>query len=77
MALLRKGITDINTEDPKLINQAVADLKQLYGVCNIKVGDSPVPDRPRGTTPGSTRPGRATRSPAYFYYLPPSARPRA
>ena len=24
MALLRKGITDINTEDPKLINQAVA-----------------------------------------------------
>ena len=39
MALLRKGVTDINTEDPKLINRAVADLKQLYGICNIKVGD--------------------------------------
>jgi spermidine/putrescine transport system substrate-binding protein len=39
LALLRKGITDINTEDPKLIDQAVADLKELYGICNIKVGD--------------------------------------
>ncbi|MDT5011094.1 MAG: spermidine/putrescine transport system substrate-binding protein [Gaiellales bacterium] len=39
LALLRKGITDINTEDPKLINQAVSDLKELYGICNIKVGD--------------------------------------
>jgi spermidine/putrescine transport system substrate-binding protein len=39
MALLRKGIVDINTEDPKLIDQAVADLKQLYDVCNIKVDD--------------------------------------
>ena len=29
-ALLRKGHADINTEDPKLVNQAVADLKELY-----------------------------------------------
>jgi spermidine/putrescine transport system substrate-binding protein len=39
LALLRKGITDINTEDPKLIAQAVKDLQELYGICNIKVGD--------------------------------------
>jgi spermidine/putrescine transport system substrate-binding protein len=38
-ALLRKGILDINTEDPKLIDQAVADLKELYDICNIKVDD--------------------------------------
>ena len=48
MALLRKGITDINTEDPKLVNQAVADLKQLYSICNIKVGDSQYQTDPRG-----------------------------
>jgi spermidine/putrescine transport system substrate-binding protein len=39
-ALLRRGVTDINTEDPKLINRAVADLKQLYGICNIKLDDN-------------------------------------
>ena len=39
-ALLRKGITDINTEDPKLINQAVTDLKQLFGICNVKLDDN-------------------------------------
>ena len=49
MALLRKGITDINTEDPKLINQAVADLKELYGICNIKVGDVQYQAVPEGT----------------------------
>ena len=49
MALLRSGITDINTEDPKLINRAVADLKQLYGICNIKVGDSQYQTIPEGT----------------------------
>jgi spermidine/putrescine transport system substrate-binding protein len=39
MALLHRGITDINTEDPKVVNQAVKDLQQLYDICNIKVGD--------------------------------------
>jgi spermidine/putrescine transport system substrate-binding protein len=39
MALLRKGITDINTEDSGLVDQAVSDLKELYGICNIKVDD--------------------------------------
>ncbi|MDX6593185.1 MAG: spermidine/putrescine transport system substrate-binding protein [Gaiellales bacterium] len=36
MALLRRGIKDVNTEDPKQIDAAIADLKQLYGICNIK-----------------------------------------
>ena len=39
MALLRKGHLDINTEDPKLVNAAVPTCKQLYNICNIKVGD--------------------------------------
>ncbi len=43
MALLRKGHTDINTEDPALVNQAVSDLKELYSICNIKVDDIAVP----------------------------------
>ena len=48
MALLRKGITDINTEDPKLINQAVADLGQLNGICNIKLDDNQYQTVPEG-----------------------------
>ncbi len=39
MALLHRGEKDINTEDPNKINQAVKDLQELYGICNIKVGD--------------------------------------
>src|SRR5215213_8528727 len=49
MALLRKGITDINTEDPKLIDQAVADLEELNEICNIKLGDSQYQTIPEGT----------------------------
>src|SRR3954463_9861452 len=39
MALLHRGITDLNTEDAKLVNRAVKDLQELYNICNIKVGD--------------------------------------
>jgi spermidine/putrescine transport system substrate-binding protein len=39
MALLHRGITDINTEDPKLVNRAVKDLQELYNICSIRVGD--------------------------------------
>lgn len=39
LALLHRGVTDVNTEDPTLINRAVADLQELYRVCNVKVGD--------------------------------------
>jgi spermidine/putrescine transport system substrate-binding protein len=39
LALLREGHFDLNTEDPKLVNGAVTDLKKLYNICNVKVGD--------------------------------------
>ena len=58
-ALLRKGILDINAEDPQLIDQAVADLKELYGICNIKVDDVSS-SRSRRAPAGFTRRGRAT-----------------
>jgi spermidine/putrescine transport system substrate-binding protein len=39
LAMLREGSTDLNTEDPAKIDKAVKDLQQLYGICNVKVGD--------------------------------------
>ncbi|HYW29558.1 MAG TPA: spermidine/putrescine ABC transporter substrate-binding protein [Gaiellales bacterium] len=39
LAMLRAGSTDLNTEDPKKIDQAVKDLQELYSICNVKVGD--------------------------------------
>jgi spermidine/putrescine transport system substrate-binding protein len=58
MALLRRGIKDINTEDPKLVNRAVKDLQELYNICSIKVGDLQYQ-----TWSGDMLAG-------YFYYLP-------
>jgi spermidine/putrescine transport system substrate-binding protein len=69
MALLRKGITDINTEDPKQIDQAVSDLKELYGVCNIKVGDSQYQTIPEGTA-WLNQAWSGDPIAAYIYYLP-------
>jgi spermidine/putrescine transport system substrate-binding protein len=69
MALLRKGITDINTEDPAQINQAVADLKQLYDVCNIKVGDVQYQSIPEGTA-WLNQAWSGDPIAAYIYYLP-------
>ena len=39
LALLHRGETDINTEDPAKINRAVKDLQELDSICNVKVGD--------------------------------------
>jgi spermidine/putrescine transport system substrate-binding protein len=69
MALLRRGITDINTEDPKKINQAVADLKQLYSICNIKVGDSQYQTIPEGTA-WLNQGWSGDAIAGYIYYLP-------
>ena len=69
MALLRRGITDINTEDPKLINRAVSDLKQLYSICNVKVGDSQYQTIPEGTA-WLNQAWSGDPLSAYFYYLP-------
>jgi spermidine/putrescine transport system substrate-binding protein len=49
-ALLRKGITDINTGDPKLINQAGDDLGQLTTTMNIKVEIEGYHTIPEGST---------------------------
>ena len=50
IALLRKGNTDINTEDSAPVNPAVSDLKELYGVGNIKVGDTQYQTVPEGSS---------------------------
>jgi spermidine/putrescine transport system substrate-binding protein len=50
MALLRRGVTNVNTEDPKLVNQAVKDLEQLNSICNVKVDDTQYQDVPGGKT---------------------------
>jgi spermidine/putrescine transport system substrate-binding protein len=37
MALMRRGVTDLNTENPKLLEQAISDLKELNGKVGVKV----------------------------------------
>jgi len=72
MALLRKGELDINTEDPAKINQAVADLQELYNICNIKVGDlqySTIPEDKAWLNQAWS----GDMMSAFFYYLPNKA----
>jgi spermidine/putrescine transport system substrate-binding protein len=69
MALLRKGHTDLNTEDPALVNQAVADLKELYSVCNIKVGDVQYQAVPEGSS-WLNQAWSGDMIAGYIYYLP-------
>jgi len=69
MALLRKGHLNINTEDPKLINQAVADLKELNAICNIKVDDVQYQTIPEGTS-WLHQAWSGDMIAAYIYYLP-------
>ncbi|HEX5899863.1 MAG TPA: spermidine/putrescine ABC transporter substrate-binding protein [Solirubrobacteraceae bacterium] len=37
MALMRRGVTDLNTEDPELLQRAGSDLEQLNGKVGVKV----------------------------------------
>jgi spermidine/putrescine transport system substrate-binding protein len=69
MALLRKDHLDINTEDPKLVDQAVADLKELYGICNIKVDDIQYQAIPEGTS-WLHQAWSGDMIAGYIYYLP-------
>ena len=69
MALLRKGNTDINTEDPALVNQAVSDLKELYGICNIKVDDLQYQTIPEGSS-WLHQAWSGDMIAGYIYYLP-------
>ena len=50
MALLRRGITDVNTTDAALIEQAGADLTELVDLMNIKVNIEAYKDIPEGAT---------------------------
>jgi spermidine/putrescine transport system substrate-binding protein len=68
-ALLRKDILDINTEDTQLIDQAVADLKELYGICNIKVDDLQYQTVPEGRS-WLHQAWSGDMIAGYIYYLP-------
>jgi spermidine/putrescine transport system substrate-binding protein len=50
MAMLRRGITDVNTTDPAVIEQAGADLRELTDLMNIKVNIEAYKDVPEGST---------------------------
>lgn len=50
MAMLYRGNTDINTEDPKVIDQALEDLKALIPICNPKVDQTEYQTLPQGTS---------------------------
>jgi spermidine/putrescine transport system substrate-binding protein len=49
MAMLYRGEYDINTEDPKIIDQALADLLALVPLCNVKVNITGYQTLPEGT----------------------------
>jgi spermidine/putrescine transport system substrate-binding protein len=48
MAMLRRGITNINTEDSKVVNQAGSDLQQLTKLVNVKTNVTDYTDVPTG-----------------------------
>jgi len=50
MAMLRMGITDVNTTDQKVIDQALADVSELIDLVNVKVNIEGYKDIPEGTT---------------------------
>jgi spermidine/putrescine transport system substrate-binding protein len=69
MALLRRGIKDINTEDPKLVNRAVKDLQELYNICSIRVGDVQYEQVPEDKA-WLNQAWSGDMMAAYLYYLP-------
>ncbi len=50
MAMLRRGVTDINTTDQAIIDQALADVSELIDLVNVKVNIEAYKDIPEGTT---------------------------
>jgi spermidine/putrescine transport system substrate-binding protein len=48
MALMRRGVTDLNTEDPALLRQALADLDELDRLVRVKVSISEYETLPAG-----------------------------
>ncbi len=49
MAMLYRGQYDLNTEDPKIIDQALADLLELVKISNVKVNITGYQTLPEGT----------------------------
>lgn len=50
MAMLRRGLTDVNTGDKATIDTALADLLELIDLVNVKVNIEGYKDIPEGTT---------------------------
>ncbi len=50
MAMMRGGLFDVNTVDPEVINQALADLTELIDLVNVKYNIEAYHDIPEGTT---------------------------
>jgi spermidine/putrescine transport system substrate-binding protein len=74
MALLRRHIYDINTEDANLINRAEKDLAQLTSIANVKVNVNDYTDLPSGATWISQAwSGDIAGAP---YYLPKGLKPK-
>jgi spermidine/putrescine transport system substrate-binding protein len=48
MAMMRRGVTDLNTESPELIDQAAKDLKDLDDKVHVKVSISDYETLPAG-----------------------------
>jgi spermidine/putrescine transport system substrate-binding protein len=72
-AMLRKGVTDVNTEDPAIIKQAGDDLGELTNLMNIKVEIEGYHKVPEGeTTVAHTWSGDMLNA---QYYLPDGTGP--
>ena len=50
MAMMRRGLFDVNTVDPDVINQALADLTELIDLVSVKYNIEAYHDIPEGTT---------------------------
>jgi spermidine/putrescine transport system substrate-binding protein len=50
MALLRRHVTDVNTESSKLVQRAGADLSELTKLANVRTNVTDYQDVPAGTT---------------------------
>jgi spermidine/putrescine transport system substrate-binding protein len=76
MAMLYRGEYDINTEDPKIIDQALADLLELVKIANVKVNITGYQTLPEGTSYlNQTWSGNMLS--AVFAYMPKGGDPNA
>jgi spermidine/putrescine transport system substrate-binding protein len=74
LALLHRKHLDVNTEDPKIVNQAAADLKQLTSICNVKVDITTYKTIPEGST-WLQEAWSGDMINGFLYYMPPHESP--